>query len=77
VPRQPVTPVADKAAAKRVRLNAGDSCGHSLTPGFLTSAAARGASIFKIMGVSRQDTLRGYYVRDADLFRDHAGAGLV
>jgi hypothetical protein len=47
--------------------------------GFLTSAAGRGASIFKMMDVSRHksmDTLRGY-VRDAELFRDHAGAGLL
>jgi integrase len=53
--------------------------GHSLRAGFLTSAAARGASIFKMMDVSRHrsvDTLRGY-VRDAELFRDHAGAGLL
>jgi hypothetical protein len=44
-----------------------------------TSAAARGASIFKMMDVSQHksvDTLRGY-VRGAELFRDHAGAGLL
>jgi hypothetical protein len=43
--------------------------------GFLTSAAL---SIFKMMDVSRHrsvETLRGY-VRDPELFRDHAGAGL-
>jgi len=43
------------------------------------SAAAKGASIFKMMDVSRHksvDTLRGY-VRDAELFQDHAGAGLL
>ena len=68
-----------KAAANRLGLNAADFSGHSLRSGFLTSAAARGASIFKMMDVSRHrnmDTLRGY-VRDADLFRDHAGAGLL
>jgi site-specific recombinase XerD len=68
-----------KAAAQRLGLNAPDFSGHSLRSGFLTSAAARGASIFKMMDVSRHrsmDTLRGY-VRDADLFRDHAGAGLL
>ena len=73
--------VADvvKAHAGRIGLNAADFSGHSLRSGFLTSAAARGASIFKMMDVSRHksvDTLRGY-VRDADLFRDHAGAGLL
>jgi hypothetical protein len=39
----------------------------------------RGASLFKMMDVSRHksvDTLRGY-VRDADAFRGHAGAGLL
>ena len=42
--------------------------GHSLRAGFLTSGAARGASIFKMMDVSRHrsvDTLRDY-VRDAE-----------
>jgi formate dehydrogenase assembly factor FdhD len=45
----------------------------------VTSPATRGASIFKMMDVSRHrsvDTLRGY-VRDAELFKDHAGAGLL
>ena len=68
-----------KAHARRVGLDAADFSGHSLRSGFLTSAARRGASIFKMMDVSRHrsvDTLRGY-VRDADLFRDHAGAGLL
>jgi hypothetical protein len=53
--------------------------GHSLRAGFLTSAAKRGASIFKMMDVSRHrsvDTLRGY-IRDAELFQDHAGSGLL
>ncbi len=47
--------------------------------GFLTSAARRGASVFKMRDVSRHksmDVLQAY-VRDADLFRDHAGAGLL
>jgi hypothetical protein len=36
------------------------------------------ASIFKMMDQNRHrvDTLRGY-VRDAELFRDNAGAGLL
>ena len=53
--------------------------GHSLRAGFLTSGAEAGASIFKLMEVSRHksvDTLRGY-VRRAELFRDHAGAGFL
>jgi site-specific recombinase XerD len=68
-----------KEHAERLRLNPKQFAGHSLRAGFLTSAAARGASIFKMMDVSRHrsvDTLRGY-VRDAELFKDHAGAGLL
>ena len=68
-----------KAYAARLQLDPGLFAGHSLRSGFLTSAAARGASIFNMMDVSRHksvDTLRGY-VRDAEIFRDHAGAGLL
>jgi hypothetical protein len=68
-----------KASARRVGLDPKLFAGHSLRSGFLTSAAGRGASIFKMMDQSRHrsmDTLRGY-VRDAHLFRDHAGAGLL
>jgi site-specific recombinase XerD len=68
-----------KAYAGRAGFDAGTFSGHSLRAGFLTSAAAKGASIFKMMDVSRHksvDTLRGY-VRDAELFKDHAGAGLL
>jgi site-specific recombinase XerD len=68
-----------KSHAARVGLDSTVFSGHSLRSGFLTSAAARGASIFKMMDVSRHkslDTLRGY-VRDAELFRDHAGTELL
>jgi site-specific recombinase XerD len=68
-----------KAYAGRAGFDASIFSGHSLRAGFLTSAAAKGASIFKMMDVSRHksvDTLRGY-VRDAELFKDHAGAGLL
>jgi hypothetical protein len=68
-----------KAYAKRIGLKAGDFGAHSLRAGFLTSAARRGASVFKMRDVSRHksmDVLQAY-VRDADLFRDHAGAGLL
>jgi serine phosphatase RsbU (regulator of sigma subunit) len=69
--------VADvvKSYAGRLGLNVADFSGHSLRSGFLTSAARRGASIFKMRDVSRHksmDVLQAY-VRDADLFRDHAG----
>jgi site-specific recombinase XerD len=68
-----------KVHAKRVGLDPRLFSGHSLRSGFLTSAAAKGASKFKMMDVSRHrsvDTLRGY-VRDAEIFKDHAGAGLL
>jgi site-specific recombinase XerD len=68
-----------KAYAARLGLDPNSFSGHSLRSGFLTSAAARGASLFKMMDVSRHksvDTLRGY-VRDANAFRDHAGTGLL
>jgi hypothetical protein len=45
----------------------------------MTSAAASGASIFKMMeqfGHKSVDTPLGY-VRDAELFKGHAGAGLL
>jgi site-specific recombinase XerD len=68
-----------KQYAERVGLDAKMFSGHSLRSGFLTSAAANGASVFKMMDVSRHksaDTLRGY-LQDADLFKNHAGAGLL
>jgi site-specific recombinase XerD len=68
-----------KAYADRAGFDASMFSGHSLRSGFLTSAAGNGASIFKMMDVSRHksvDTLRGY-VRDAELFKDHAGTGLL
>jgi integrase len=68
-----------KAYAGRVGLDGRRFSGHSLRSGFLTSAAVNGASIFKMMDVSRHksaDTLRGY-VQDAELFNNHAGAGLL
>lgn len=56
------------------------NCNHlSLRAGFITSAAKSGASLFKIMDVSRHrsvETVRGY-VRDAELFNDHAGAAFL
>jgi 3-hydroxyacyl-CoA dehydrogenase len=69
---QPITP-------QRAGLDPKLFAGHSLRSGFLTSAAARGASIFKMADQSRHksmDTLRGY-VRDAEIFKHHAGEGLL
>ena len=66
-----------KAYAGRAGFHASLFSGHSLRAGFPTSAASNGASIF--MDVSRHksvDTLRSY-IRDAELFKDHAGAGVL
>jgi integrase len=60
-----------KTHAARVGLDPAQFSGHSLRSGFLTSAAARGASIFKLADQSRHksmDVLRSY-VRDAEVFR--------
>jgi site-specific recombinase XerD len=68
-----------KEMAQRIGLDAGTFSGHSLRSGFLTSAASKGASVFKMMDVSRHksvETLRGY-VRDSEIFKDHAGMGLL
>jgi integrase len=68
-----------KSYAERLGLKAADFGAHSLRAGFLTSAARRGASVFKMRDVSRHksmDVLKAY-VRDTDMFRDHAGAGLL
>jgi site-specific recombinase XerD len=68
-----------KAYAKRAGLDAQGFAGHSLRSGFLTSAAEAGASVFKMMEVSRHksvDTLCSY-IRRADLFNEHAGASFL
>jgi hypothetical protein len=52
---------------------------HSLRSGWIATAAARGASIFKLKEVSRHkstDVLAGY-VWSQSLFSGHAGEGLL
>jgi site-specific recombinase XerD len=68
-----------KARCALAGLNPAEFSGHSLRAGFLTSAAETGASVFKMMEVSRHrsvDVLSGY-VRSANLYRDHAGAAFL
>ena len=68
-----------KLYAEKAGYNPADFSGHSLRSGFLTSAAARGASVFKLIEVSRHktvDTLRGY-IRRVGIFEDHAAEGLL
>lgn len=68
-----------KQRAQQAGLDPAEFSGHSLRSGFLTSAAEAGASVFKMMAVSRHrsmDTLSGY-VRSADLFKEHAGSAFL
>jgi hypothetical protein len=64
-----------KDYAERIGLKGADFGAHSLRAGLLTSAARRGASVFKMRDVSRHksmDVLQAY-VRDADLFPGPCG----
>ena len=69
---------------RRLRLTVGpgdkaEFSGHRLPAGFLVSAAKAGANIFKMVEVSRHrniETVRGY-VRCIDIFKNHAGIGLL
>jgi site-specific recombinase XerD len=68
-----------KARAKLAGLNEAMFSGHSLRAGFVTSATSAGADVFRVMDVSRHrkvDTVRGY-VRRAEMFKRHAGAGFM
>ncbi|WP_207384431.1 site-specific integrase [Legionella wadsworthii] len=56
-----------------------DFSGHSLRAGFITSGAEAGADLFKLMEVSRHThpkTVMGY-VRNAQLFDNHAGEAFL
>lgn len=57
----------------------GDFSAHSLRAGFITSAAEKGVQPARIMDHSRHksfEVLRGY-IRRTEIFKDHAGAGLL
>ncbi|WP_267414539.1 MULTISPECIES: site-specific integrase [unclassified Sphingomonas] len=75
-------PMSDRAIARLVQLYAAKAgydpaqfAGHSLRAGFLTEGAAQGATIFKLQEVSRHKSVQilSDYVRNAELFKDHAG----
>ena len=79
-------PMSDRAVARLVQskaLVAGYDpqrfAAHSLRSGFLTAAARSGASVFKMREVIRHKSMQvlADYVRDAELFRDHAGSGFL
>ena len=65
-----------KQHVAKIGLDPTDYAGHSLRAGFITSAVANHARLDKIMDISRHkntDTVMGY-IRDQDVFKDHAGA---
>lgn len=79
-----LTPAAmsDRAIARLVQHHAAAAgydpaqfAGHSLRAGFLTEGASQGATIFKLQEVSRHKSVQvlADYVRNADLFKNHAG----
>ena len=64
-----------KHYAELIGLDPKDVAGHSLRAGFVTSAAVHHARLDKIMDVTRHTnpaTVMGY-IRDTDVFSDHAG----
>jgi site-specific recombinase XerD len=68
-----------KQYAARAGFNPAKFGGHSLRAGFLTSAAARGKALDRMMAVSRHkkvDTVMTYIRREKE-FEDHAGSGLL
>ena len=68
-----------KKLANRIGLDASQFSAHSMRAGFLTSAAQSGATVFKMQEVSlhRSMDVLSTYVRSANLFNAHAGAGFL
>lgn len=68
-----------KRYAARIGLDPGSYSGHSLRAGFVTSAAVHHARLDKIMEVTRHRNPATVltYIRDANAFEDHAGAGFL
>lgn len=68
-----------KHYAKAIGLDPSEYSAHSLRAGFVTSAAVHHARIDKIMEVTRHKSpaMVLKYVRDAESFTDHAGAGFL
>jgi site-specific recombinase XerD len=83
VTEDPISPRTIATVVKKYAALAGldpdNFGGHSLRSGFATSAAANGATLFRLMDQTRHrsvETVRAY-VRRAGLFEDHAGEGLL
>lgn len=68
-----------KHYVKAIGLDPADYSAHSLRAGFVTSAAVHHARLDKIMEVTRHKSpaMVLKYIRDADSFKDHAGAGFL
>ncbi len=68
-----------KKYARAVGIDPKDVSGHSLRAGFITSAAIHNARIDKIMEITRHTNPSTVirYIRDADIFRDHAGENFL
>jgi integrase len=64
-----------KSYITRIGYNADEYGAHSLRSGFLTEAAEHGASLFKILEISRHKStdMILHYIKSAELFKDHAG----
>nr|WP_245394579.1 tyrosine-type recombinase/integrase [Isorropodon fossajaponicum symbiont] len=62
-----------------IGLDSSNISGHFLRAGFVTSAVAHGARLDKIMETTRHKSPQTvlYYMRDKDLFDDHAGVGFL
>jgi site-specific recombinase XerD len=81
-----LAPMSDRSVARLVKryatlqgLDPETIAGHSLRAGFLTEAARTRASLAKMQEVSRHKSLKVLlgYVRSAERFDDHAGAGFL
>jgi site-specific recombinase XerD len=68
-----------KRYAALAGLDSSNFAGHSLRSGFLTSSAESGASVLKMVEVSRHKSIDMLttYVRRSNLFREHAGAAFL
>ena len=68
-----------KAHAQRAGLESAHYAGHSLRSGFLTAAARKHKSVFKMAEHSRHKSIEVLrrYVQDEQKFDDHAGEGLL
>ncbi len=84
--RATAEPMSDRAVARVVQtrvaaagLDAATFGGHSLRAGFVTAAAAAGASAFRMREVSRHKSIQvlADYVRTARAFEDHPGEAFL